>query len=199
MNINFKRVFIGLVIGLAFFLGCEYGAGSAPPAPIGSDTITVTKTDTIRDTVTVHDFKYKTKWDTVVEVYSYERPIDTNKLNAFFKVRYYENYYRDSINHITVGDSVVGYLIGQKVKYRHLAPLSIVNSTTTSVTNTVSVKPPNWEFKIGADFTPKNMYLNGELEVGRNSYSGGIDPFNKGPWYERLKVGYKRTILRSKK
>lgn len=194
MKDKFQYIFIiGVIIGI-FFLGRSCGVSSVDVPNIKSEKIMIH--DTIwPDTMKVEVPKPYPIHDTVQIIETYEIPLDTLKLRGFFQKRHYERSYRSKDVEISVDDTIVGYLLNQKASYRLFKPLSIVNSTVTSVKyQDTIIKAPKWEFKGGIDLTPKNIYLGIDLEVNRDQYGVAYDPFNK-----QVKVLYRRTLFRSKK
>ena len=189
MKINFKAIFIGAAITLAFILG----KSCSPDCPKVIETITTHKTDTIwGDTITKVKLKPYKVHDTIIK--SVPIPLDSNELAEFFKMRGYNTTYRDSNIEVEVYNEVVGYKIAENINYRLLKPLIIRDSIFTLNTIEGPVKAPKYVLGIGADFTPKNLYLGAQLGVKRNNFDLAYDPFNK-----QVKIGYRYTIFRSKK
>lgn len=194
MKDKFQYIFIaGVLIGM-FFLGRSCGISSVDIPKIKVEN-TVTHDTIWPDTAKVEVPKPYPVHDTVEILQPYEIPLDTLKLRAFFQKRHYERSYKSKDVEVIVDDTIVGYLFDQKVSYKLFKPLSIVNSTLTSIKyqDTV-IKAPKWEFKGGIDLTPKNMYVGVDLEVNKDQYGVAYDPFNK-----QFKVLYRRTLFRSKK
>lgn len=180
---KFKYIFIGVLLLGAFLLGRQ--CSNKPKVIENTKTETIHKTDTIYpDTV----FKRVPKLihDTMWMVY--DIPVDSVKLKNIYKVRTYTSTYRDSSIIVNVSDSILGYHLSQRVNYRLFVPKVIYDSTTITKTSLIA---PKWEFKGGIDATPRNMFIDFELEKGRWSYNGGYDPFNK-----QVKAGVKYTISR---
>lgn len=192
MKDKFKYIFyITLVIG-TFLLGTQTCKNK--------EIKYISKVETTHDTIWPDTTKIEVPksymiHDTFKMIEYYEIPQDSIQLQVFFQKRAYERSYKDKNIEILVQDTIVGYLIGQKTSYKAFKPISIVNSTITTVKSPDTLKiAPKWEFKAGTDITVKNLYLNVELELNRNSYNIGYDPFNK-----QIRIGYKRTLFRSKK
>lgn len=177
---------VGAAIVLIFWKGCT-------PEP-GTEYIdrVVHKTDTIwGDTSKVEPMvKWKTKHDTEYVVY----PIplitdeDTLRMREMYKMRYYENTYRNSKAVVTVQDSVIGYLTAQKVLYKNLAPERIVDSTTITK---VSVMAPKLEIRGGIDLTKTNAYLGVDLGIKKHTIGVAYDPLNK-----QGLIRYRYTLFR---
>lgn len=195
MKINFKYIFATVVLVGMFLFGRQCGVDSVDIPTYRNDTII--KSDTIRpDTMKIEIPKpYPVKGDSVLVEVPVPIPIDSLQLRAFFNKRFYKNNYRDTNGVYTVEDSIIGYLIHQRLYYRDFKPISIINSTIIPVAvqdgTTVAKR---WEFRGGIDATPKNLFLDVEYQKDRLSYSGGYDPFNK-----QAKVGLKYTFARNKK
>jgi len=195
---NIGKIFIGICLLGVFLLGHQCGKDSVKIPTYKNDNIV--KIDTIwSDTLKVEVPKLQTKHDTVFLEIPYEIPLDSIKLKAFFKVRRYDNSYRSKDILINVHDSVVGYLIGQRVDYRDFKPLSITNSTITSVIpqDTVKINKIH-ELRASIDATSRNMYLGLEYQKDRITYGLSADPFNKieNTKIPQLKVKLAYTIFR---
>jgi hypothetical protein len=176
---------IGVVLTLIMFKGCFN------PEPEVVTTV-VTKTDTIwGDTITLKGIdRWRTKHDTEYVVYPI--PIitkeDTLRMMEMYKMRYFERSYRNDKAHIVIQDSILGYLMDQKVLYRNLAPDKIVDST---LVEKVSYKPFKHEISGGIQVNTNQLYITGEYKKDKDAYSLSYDPFNK-----QILVGYKRTLFR---
>lgn len=200
MKYKIKYVFIG-IIGLGLFLFGRQCGVSSIKIPIYKNE-TIIKRDTIwPDTTKIEVIKrvpYKVH-DTEYVLAPYEMPLDSIKMNTFFKTRFYKRSYRNKEQEIIVSDSVVGYLIGQNVNYRSFKPLSIINSTIVSVIPQDTVKTlKKWELRGGIEATPHNIFLGLEYQKNRVSYDLAIDPINKIPGTNipQPKVGLKYTFIR---
>lgn len=184
---HLNKIFIGICLAIAFFAGKQCGDRTDIEAPIGLRVDTIHTRDTIwPDTIKVYVPKRITKYDT--QYVYYEIPPDTVQLEQLYKVRGYERTYRDSNMKVTVKDSILGFLMGQKVDYRLFVPLEIRDTIRIEK---VSYKPFKWQFAPGIEATPKNIYFGADLQVNRTIYSGAYDPYNK-----QVKVGIKYVLFR---
>lgn len=188
---KFKIILASILVVGAFILGRQC-SGISTKYINKSDTIIVSKTDTIRDSVTV--YKPRKVYDTVWAYYEIPIPQDSLVLKEYFKIRSYKNVYKDTNIVITVNDSVAGYLIGQNINYKLYRPLSITNSTTTIVNNKEPLKSPKkWELRGGVEANLNSAYLGLQFQKNKWSYGGAYDPFNK-----QVKAELYYTLLRSK-
>lgn len=193
---KFKWIFYVLSLLIVFLLGTQ----TCKNKEIKYISKIEMSHDTIwPDTVKVEVPKPYKVHDTSYVIAPYEIPLDSIKMNAFFKTRYYQRSYRNKDIEITAYDSVVGYLIGQRIDYRLFKPLSIVNNTIVSVVPQDTIKvPKKWELRAGIEATPKNIYLGLDYQKDRISYSLAGDPFNKIPGTNipQIKVGLKYTLFK---
>lgn len=193
---NFKNIFIGGLLIIMFLLGKECGNKKSIEY--------LTKTETIHDTIWPDTTKIEVPkpygiHDTAYFEVPVPIPLDSFKLAEFFKKRFYKNDYRDSSGVYTAEDTVIGYLLYQKLYYRSFKPLSISNSTITSIIPKDSLKTSkNRQINLGSDITLKNIFFNLEYQNNRNIYRVGYDPFHKIPNTNigEFKVGYSRVITR---
>lgn len=192
MKNKFKIVFTTIIIIMIFIFGHQCGVDSVDVPNYKNDTIV--KTDTIwPDTMKIEVPKpYPIKGDSILIEIPVEIPIDSVALKMFFNKRFYKQNYKDSGGVYTVEDTVIGYLLHQKLYYRSFKPLSIINSTVTTVKPLDTVKVfKKWEIRGGLSATPRNMFIDLEYQKNRISYDFGYDPFNK-----QAKVGLKYTIFK---
>lgn len=139
--LNLQAIKDGFFLILALFILTFFLYKGCGPKPIinNSDTVTVTihKTDTIRDTVTVYKFKPK------------KVPVHDSILVPFHDSticqyqRTYSDTSRDSNIVIINNIAVQGKLNKLQTSYKLLVPLKIVDSvfTTTTITNTIDKTP----------------------------------------------------------
>jgi len=194
MKDKFQYIFIaGVLIGI-FFLGRSCGVSSVDIPNIKIENTIVH--DTIwPDTTIIYKPKHIIKHDTVQIIETYQIPLDSLKLKAFFQKRHYERSYKSKDVEISVDDTIIGYLLNQGVSYKLFKPLSIVNSTITSIKYQDTItKLPKWQIKGGIDLTPKNLYIGVDLQISKDQYGIAYDPINK-----QFKVLYRRTLFKSKK
>lgn len=189
MKFNFIYIFLGACIIIAFLLG-----KSCVPEPKVIETVTTGKRDTIwiGDTIVKIVPKLKFKRDTILDTLYV--PLDSAELAEYFMLRGYSTTYRDTNVEIEVYNEVTGYKVAENVNYRLLRPYIIHDSIFTLNTIEGPVKAPKYVLGLGGDFTPRNLYLQGDLDINRNRFSLAYDPFNK-----HVKVGYRYLIFRSKK
>jgi hypothetical protein len=191
---KFKYIFLTVIAVGVFLFGRRCGVDSVKIPVYTQDTITLT--DTIYpDTTKIEVPKpYYVKGDTVLLEIPVPVPIDTFALKMFFAKRFYKNNYKDSNGVYTVEDTVLGYLLHQRLYYRDFKPTIINNSTITPVPVLDTLKTAKkWEIRGGIDATPSNVYLGLDYQRDRLSYSAGYDLFNK-----QTKIGIKYTIFRNK-
>ncbi len=191
---KFKYIFYSIVIIGCFLLG--YQCGNSKNTPKNDleairDTISIHTVDTLIDTLTV--FKTKEKRVFVPEYEFIVIPPDSFTLAEFYKKRHYKDSYRDSNIQVQIEDTILGYLLHRKVNYRLFVPLRIYDSTKVQITTSYP-KLPKYQFSIGIDATPKNIFIGADLNINRTIYSIGYDPINKAP-----KIGLKYTLWYSKR
>ena len=149
-----------------------------------SDTLTIHKSDTIRDTLTV----FKTKRKVVFKYVDVEKEIDTSKYSEIRKFRVYKDTIRDSNIVIFNHDTILGYLTSRHLSYKLLVPLKIHDSTTTIITKEYPKLPKN-QINVGADVFSKGAYISVSFSVKRNTYGLSYDLTNKN-----ILLSYKYTL-----
>ena len=149
-----------------------------------SDTLTIHKSDTIRDTLTV----FKTKEKVVFKYVDVEKDIDTSKYSEIRKFRVYKDTIRDSNIVIFNNDTILGYLTSRNLSYKLLVPLKIYDSTTTIITKEYPKLPKN-QINVGADVFSKGIYISASFSVKRNTYGLSYDLTNKN-----ILLSYKYTL-----
>jgi hypothetical protein len=148
------------------------------------DTLTIHKSDTIRDTLTV----FKTKEKVVFKYIDVEKDIDTSKYSEIRKFRVYKDTIRDSNIVIFNNDTILGYLTSRHLSYKLLVPLKIYDSTTTIITKEYPKLPKN-QINVGADVFSKGVYISASFSVKRNTYGLSYDLTNKN-----ILLSYKYTL-----
>ena len=131
-----------IIVVLLFLMGCPKDNFNCNP--ITSDTIVVTKSDTIYAKNTVYQFKYKTV-NKPFTVY-----LDTNSvtnLTTCDSIRIYKDTMDDENLTVFTEDTVKGKLLGQNLKYKLKVPLQIRDSIFTTITNTTEIK--RWKILVG--------------------------------------------------
>ena len=146
--------------------------------------MTIHKSDTIRDTLTV----FKTKERVVFKYVDVEKDIDTSKYSEIRKFRVYKDTIRDSNIVIFNNDTILGYLTSRHLSYKLLVPLKIYDSTTTIITKEYPKLPKN-QINVGADVFSKGIYLSASFSVKRNTYGLSYDLTNKN-----ILLSYKYTL-----
>lgn len=184
---NLGKIFIGICLIISFFFGKQ--CGNDNKHIIGTVSKTIVRHDTIwPDTMKIEIPKPYKVHDTTYIGVPYDIPVDSLKLKAFFKSRIYKNMYKDSNFEISVTDTIIGYKIGQGINYRQFKPLSIVNSTTTSINRVDTIRmSKRYELRVSIDATSKNLFGGLEYQKNRVTYGLAYDPFNK---QTKVKMAY---------
>jgi len=138
-----ERLKILLWIGIGIIIGFALNECTHTPCPeVKSDTVTVTKRDTI--------------WgDTLKVVTKTIKPKPIKRYPNLLKPGRTWTVYKDSLVNnevaIVVTDTVDGTIESKQISYRLKVPLRIIDSVKVTITNIIKVPTPQRGFFIGAE------------------------------------------------
>ncbi len=194
MKFNFKYIFIGVAIVLAFVLGNQCSNGSKSDLKPITDTFYVHTSDTIYPPLKPITMPYK-KVIEYVYIKSPSHALDSLTYQELNQWRLYSSTLSDSNLVLYIENTIQGFHRGRSVNYRLKVPLMIRDSVKMTITKQIPIPVlPNWQIGAGALVTPKGISFMVDYSKNRNTFILGYDPFNKVPT-----IGYKRILFKSKK
>lgn len=189
MKIYYHLIYIVIILGLLYLLFQK--------PPIQTTVVTVTTTDTIRDTTTIISEMYKPIPVTIYHIdtmYAYY-PSDSILYSYYLdylKIKVYKDTLLNDTSALIVVNDEIQYNEIQKrsFEFQNRRPIQIINTTNNTIVNQnynrfgiysqIGVTKNDYSLNVGALYNIKNIGIIAGLDIiSGNVYFGGIYYINK--------------------